>query len=73
MPETVFVGIDWNADAQDVQVLRSRDLLPAPIAALSGSGRAKFFTDVIVNDIIPELNKRFRLNDQWVASGAACL
>lgn len=71
MPETIFVGIDWDAPADKVQALRARDLLPTPIAVFPDSGNAKAFTNAIVTEILPELKKRLRLNDQEFLLGGS--
>lgn len=71
MPETIVIGIDWADFEGNVHAIRSRDLLPAPINAFNNSGHAKIFVDALANDIIPELNKRFRLNGQEFLLGGS--
>lgn len=71
MPQTIVAGIDW-ADVEDnVHRVRARDLLPEPISAFEKSGQAKKFVDAIANDIIPELDHRFRLNGQEYLLGGS--
>jgi predicted alpha/beta superfamily hydrolase len=71
IPETIFVGIDWNVTDDKVQALRARDLLPTALAPIPNSGRAEGFVDSLVKEIIPELNKRYRGNNQEYLVGGS--
>jgi len=71
MPETLFVGIDWGDVEGDIHAIRSRDLMPTPVEVYENSGHAKQFVDVLVEEIIPELETRFRLNDQRFLMGTS--
>lgn len=71
MPQTIFVGIDWNVGDDKVQQLRARDLLPSPIKSNNESGRAKRYVDVLVSEILPALNGRYRLNGQEFLVGGS--
>jgi predicted alpha/beta superfamily hydrolase len=71
MPETIFVGIDWGDIEGNIHSIRARDLLPSPLPNFAGSGQAKIFVNAIVNDILPELHKRFRLDGQEFLLGGS--
>lgn len=71
MPETVIIGIDWGDIEGDVHAIRSRDLLPRPVGHYPKSGQAATFVKVIAEDIIPELEKRYRLNGKRFLLGGS--
>lgn len=71
MPQTIVAGIDWADVEGNIHAIRARDLLPEPISAFEKSGQAKVFVDALVNDIIPALNQRFRLNGQEYLLGGS--
>lgn len=70
MPEVVIVGIDWGDIEGDVHAIRARDLLPQAIGR-PDSGQASTFVKAIVDDIIPELEKRYRLDGQRFLLGGS--
>jgi predicted alpha/beta superfamily hydrolase len=70
MPEVVMVGIDWGDIEGDVHAIRARDLLPQSIGPLD-SGQAAIFVKAIVDDIIPELERRYRLDGQRFLLGGS--
>lgn len=71
MPQTIVAGIDWANIEGNVHAIRARDLLPEPISAFEKSGQAKKFVDALVDDIIPQLNQRYRLNGQEYLLGGS--
>lgn len=70
MPETVIIGIDWGDIDGNVHVIRARDLLPKPMG-FPNSGQAAAFVNVIAEELIPELEKRYRLNGQRFLLGGS--
>lgn len=70
MPEVVMVGIDWGDVEGDVHAIRARDLLPQSIGR-PDSGQASIFVKAIADDIIPELEKRYRLDGQRFLLGGS--
>lgn len=71
MPETVIIGIDWGDIEGDVHAIRSRDLLPQATGRYPNSGRASTFVKVIAEEIMPELEKRYRLDGQRFLLGGS--
>lgn len=71
MPETVIIGIDWGDIEGDVHAIRSRDLLPQATGRYPNSGHASTFVKVIAEEIMPELEKRYRLNGQRFLLGGS--
>jgi predicted alpha/beta superfamily hydrolase len=71
MPETIILGIEWADVEGNIQAVRARDLLPAPLAGFAHSGQAKQFIAVLANDILPALKQRFRLNGQTFLLGGS--
>ncbi len=71
MPETIVIGIGWGEVEGDIHAIRSRDLMPSPIKRYVESGHAKEFVNVLAKEIIPELERRFRLNGQRFLMGTS--
>ncbi len=71
MPQSVVVGIDWGDVEGDIHAIRSRDLMPTPVARYPDSGRAQNFLRTLTQEIIPELEKRYRLNGERVLIGGS--
>lgn len=71
MPETIIIGIDWGDVGGNVQAIRARDLLPAPMQGFENSGQAEQFINTLASEIIPELAQRFRLNGQEFLLGGS--
>jgi predicted alpha/beta superfamily hydrolase len=71
MPETVIIGIDWGDIEGDIHAIRSRDLLPRPIGRYPNSGQASTFVKVIADEIIPALEKRYRLDGKRFLLGGS--
>lgn len=71
MPETIFVGIDWNVTDDKVQALRARDLLPVALPSLANSGHAGQFVQAIATEILPAVNKRYRTTGQEFLVGGS--
>lgn len=71
MPETIFVGIDWNVTDDKVQALRARDLLPVALPSLANSGHAEQFVQAIATEILPAVNKRYRTTGQEFLVGGS--
>jgi predicted alpha/beta superfamily hydrolase len=71
MPEAIIIGIDWGDVAGNIHAIRARDLLPAPAKNFENSGHAKKFIAVLVDEIIPALNQRFRLDGQEFLLGGS--
>ncbi|HRH76458.1 MAG TPA: alpha/beta hydrolase-fold protein [Cellvibrionaceae bacterium] len=60
MPETIFIGIDWNVADSMVHPLRARDLSPVALPQIPNSGQAKAFVQAIAEEILPAVNNRYR-------------
>lgn len=71
MPETIFVGVDWGDIEGDIHAIRSRDLSPTPVPRYPQSGQAKQFVDALEKDIIPELEKLYRLDGRRYLLGGS--
>ncbi len=71
MPQAVVVGVDWGDVEGDIHAIRSRDLMPAPVAQYPQSGYAKNFLRALTEEIIPELERRYRLNGERVLVGGS--
>lgn len=71
MPETVIMGIDWGDIEGDVHAIRARDLLPKAPSFYPDGGHAKTFLKVLIDEIMPEMENRFRLNGERVLIGGS--
>lgn len=71
MPETIFIGIDWNVTDDKVQALRARDLSPVALPQVANSGHAAGFVNAIASEILPALNNRYRTNGQEFLVGGS--
>lgn len=71
MPETIIIGIDWSDVTGNIHEIRARDLLPAPVEGFKHSGQAKQFIAALTKEIIPALQKRYRLNGQEFLLGGS--
>lgn len=70
MPEVVMVGVDWGDVEGDVYAIRARDLLPQSIGR-PDTGQASTFVNVLATEIIPELEKRYRLDGRRFLLGGS--
>ncbi|HNG60646.1 MAG TPA: alpha/beta hydrolase-fold protein, partial [Cellvibrionaceae bacterium] len=71
MPETIFIGIDWNITDDKVQALRARDLSPVALPQIPNSGQAKGFVQAIASEILPAVNNRYRTTGQEFLVGGS--
>lgn len=71
MPEAIVVGVDWGEVKGDIQAVRAIDLLPSPIAHYPESGGAKDFTNALAEEIIPQLENKFRSNGKRYLLGGS--
>jgi Predicted hydrolase of the alpha/beta superfamily len=71
MPEAIVIGIDWGDVEGDVHAIRARDLLPRAVKRYPNSGHAATFVKVIAEEIIPELEKRYRLDGKRFLLGGS--
>lgn len=71
IPETIFVGIDWNVSDAQVQALRARDLSPVALPSVAQSGQAKLFVEAMAAEILPAINNRYRTNGQEFLVGGS--
>lgn len=71
MPQAIVVGIDWGDVEGDIHEIRSRDLMPTPLPQYPDSGRADNFLRALTDEIVPELEKRYRLSGERVLVGGS--
>lgn len=71
MPEAVIVGIDWGDVEGNIHEIRARDLMPEPTSWFPDGGHARAFINALATEIIPQLEERFRLNDERVLIGGS--
>jgi len=71
MPEAVIVGIDWGDVEGNIHEIRARDLLPQASRHFANSGHAASFVKVIAEEIVPALEKRYRLNGERYLLGGS--
>jgi predicted alpha/beta superfamily hydrolase len=62
MPPSIIVGITYSGAAPDYEGLRAMDYTPANVPQVRGSGDAKKFIAFLKNDLIPSVEKWYRID-----------
>jgi len=78
IPEVILVGIGYPGEAPDYNRLRRWDLTPVSDsngddATLGESGHAREFLDVMVKEIIPYVESRYRVDPSYRVLGGSSL
>jgi len=62
IPDLIIVGIGYPNDDEHM-VLRNRDYLPTFNKASEKSGKAKLFLEFLINELVPDIRKEYRVNE----------
>ena len=72
VPEMIIVGISYGGINPHYDKLRGEDLTPTEFTYIPGSGGAARFQNVIRDEIMPLINKKYRTNtEQQTLSGTS--
>ena len=69
VPDVITVAITWGGEADDAELLRSRDFVPSKFPFIPNSGGADTFLEAMEFELMPYINSIYRNNDETVLMG----
>lgn len=71
IPDAVLVGITWGGENPDPGALRIRDFTPTKVKDSAGSGGAENFLAFIQKELVPFIEKEYRVNSDRYLMGSS--